>query len=31
MEYILLWIAYELLRPKAIWLWYYLIQIGSKK
>jgi len=31
MKYFLLWIGYELIRPKVIWLWYYLIKIGSKK
>lgn len=29
MKYVLLWIGYEILRPKIIWLWYYLIKIGS--
>jgi len=31
MKYFLLWIGYELIRPKVIWLWYYLIKLGSKK
>jgi len=31
MKYFLLLIGYELIRPKVIWLWYYLIKIGSKK
>jgi hypothetical protein len=31
MKYILLWVGYEFIRPKMIWLWYYLIKIGSKK
>ena len=31
MNYILLWMGYEFIRPKVIWLWYYLIKIGSKK
>ena len=31
MNYILVWIGYEFIRPKMIWLWYYLIKIGSKK
>lgn len=31
MNYILVWLAYEFIRPKLIWLWYYLIKIGSKK
>lgn len=30
MKYFLLWIGYELIRPKVIWLWYYLIKLGSK-
>ena len=31
MNYILVWMGYEFIRPKMIWLWYYLIKIGSKK
>jgi hypothetical protein len=31
MNYILIWIGYEFLRPKMIWLWYYLIKKGSQK
>ena len=30
MKYILLWAAYELIRPKVIWLWYYLIEKANK-
>lgn len=30
MKYILLLILYEFIRSKLIWLWYYLIKIGSK-
>jgi hypothetical protein len=30
MKYFLLLIGYELIRPKVIWLWYYLIKLGSK-
>jgi len=29
MKYILILIAYEVLRSKLIWLWYYLIKKGS--
>lgn len=25
MKYLLIWIGYEFIRPKVIWLWYYLI------
>jgi hypothetical protein len=30
MKYILAIAAYELIRDKAIWLWYYLIKKGSE-
>lgn len=30
MNYILIWIGYEFIRPRVIWLWYYLIKKGSK-
>jgi hypothetical protein len=30
MKYILIWVAYEFIRPKVIWLWYYLISKGDK-
>ena len=30
MKYFLLWLGYEFIRPKAIWLWYYLINKGEK-
>ena len=30
MKYILIWAAYEFIRPKVIWLWYYLISKGDK-
>jgi len=30
MKYILILAAYEFLRSKAIWLWYYLIKKGSE-
>jgi hypothetical protein len=30
MKYLLLLAAYELIRGKAIWLWYYLIKKGSE-
>jgi hypothetical protein len=29
MKYLLVLAAYELIRDKAIWLWYYLIKKGS--
>jgi len=28
-KYILIWLAYEFIRPKFILLWYYLIKKGS--
>jgi hypothetical protein len=30
MKYILILMAYEFIRPKVIWLWYYLITKGDK-
>jgi hypothetical protein len=31
MKYILIWAVYELIiRPKVIWLWYYLIKKGNE-
>jgi len=29
MNYLLILIAYEFLRSKLIWLWYYLIKKGN--
>lgn len=29
MKWILIWIAYEVIRAKTIWLWYYLINKGQ--
>jgi hypothetical protein len=29
MNYLLIVLAYEFLRSKLIWLWYYLIKKGS--
>lgn len=29
MGYVLLWVGYEFIRPKLIWLWYYLIKKGQ--
>lgn len=29
MKYILILVLYEFIRPKLIWLWYYLIKKGS--
>ena len=31
MKYFLIWFSYEFIRPKVIWLWYYLIKIANKK
>lgn len=28
-KYILIWAGYEFIRPRIIWLWYYLIKIGG--
>jgi hypothetical protein len=30
MTYILIVLAYEVIRPKFIWLWYYLIKKAQK-
>jgi hypothetical protein len=30
MKWIMLWIVYEFIRPKIIWLWYYLIKKGTE-
>jgi hypothetical protein len=30
MKYILIWAGYEFIRPKIIWLWYFLIKKGSE-
>jgi hypothetical protein len=30
MKYLLIWAAYEFIRPKAIWLFDYLISKGQK-
>lgn len=29
MVYFLCWLAYEFIRPKLIWLWYFLIKKGQ--
>jgi hypothetical protein len=29
MVYFLLWLGYEFIRPKLIWLWYFLIRKGQ--
>jgi hypothetical protein len=29
MKYVLMFIAYEIIRPKLIWLWNYLIRKGG--
>ena len=29
MVYFLLWLVYEFIRPKLIWLWYFLIKKGQ--
>ena len=31
MKYILIWLTYEFVRSKIIWLWYYLIKKVSEK
>jgi hypothetical protein len=30
MKYFLIWLGYEIIRPKIIWLWYYLINKGTE-
>jgi len=30
MKYILAIAAYEFIRPKIVWIWYYLIKKGSE-
>jgi hypothetical protein len=30
MKYILIWASYEFIRPRIIWLWYYLIKKAEK-
>jgi hypothetical protein len=30
MKYILIWAAYEFIRPKIVWVWYYLISKGDR-
>ena len=30
MKYLLILVAYEFIRPKLIWLFYYLIKKGEK-
>jgi hypothetical protein len=30
MKYLLIWVAYEFIRPKVIWLFYYLVKKGSE-
>lgn len=30
MKYVLIWAAYEFIRPKIVWIWYYLINKGSQ-
>jgi hypothetical protein len=30
MKYVLILAAYELIRSKVIWLWYYLIKKGGE-
>lgn len=31
MKYFLILAAYEFIRPKIIWLWYYLIRKATEK
>ena len=30
MKYLLIWAAYEFIRPKAIWLFNYLVSRGQR-
>jgi len=30
MIYILIWVVYEAIRPKLIWIWNYLIRKGGE-
>lgn len=30
MKWLLLWLGYEIVRSKLIWLWYYLIKKGEE-
>jgi len=30
MKYLLIWAAYEFIRPKVIWAWYYLMSKGDR-
>ena len=30
MKYLLIWASYEFIRPKVIWLFYYLVKKGSE-
>lgn len=29
MKYFLIWVGYEFIRPRIIWIWYYLIRKGG--
>lgn len=29
MKYLLIWVGYEFIRPKFIWLFYYLVKKGG--
>jgi hypothetical protein len=31
MKYIFIFLMYEVIRPKLIWLWYYLINYNDRK
>ena len=31
MKYIFIFLMYEMIRPKAIWLWYYLINYKDRR
>ena len=31
MKWLLIWAVYEFIRPKLIWLFYYLIKKGTEK
>lgn len=30
MKWLMLWMAYEFMRAKMIWLWFYLIKKGTE-
>lgn len=30
LKWLMIWSGYEFIRPRIIWLWYYLIKKGSE-